>query len=127
MLIAAEHNPCMVATLIAHKANVHLVDEGGWTPLHHGAGENHVEAINALLKGGAKVNQLNKGQMSPLFCAAWSHAAGLTLVGGCNHREAVTALLDAGADPHLGLSPLDNSYVKDEMKKFIREKIGQAT
>ena len=40
---------------------------------------------------------------------------------------AVTALLDAGADPHLGESPLDDDRVKDEMKKFIREKIGQAT
>jgi len=51
----------------------------------------------------------------------------LLLAARQNHREAVTALLDAGADPHLGDSPLTDRYVKDEMKKFIREKIGQST
>ena len=52
----------MVATLIAHKANVHLVDNYGWSPLHRAAMYNHVEAINALLKGGANVNQLDNYQ-----------------------------------------------------------------
>ena len=106
----------MVATLIAHKANVHLVDKYERSPLHYAARYNHVEAINALLKAGANVNQLSKDQVSPLWYAARQ-----------NHREAVSALLDAGADSHLGESPLDSNLVKDEMKRFIREKIGQST
>ena len=106
--LAAEHNPSMMATLIAHKANVHLVDKDGWHPLHWAAFKNHVEAINALLKGGANVNQLDKYyQASPLWSAA-RH----------NHCEAVTALLDAGADPHPGESPLDDDDVKDELQQF---------
>ena len=78
---------------------------------------NHVEAIDALLKGGANVNQLDKDQVSPLWLAA-----------RYNHREAVSALLDAGADPHLGKSPLDDDDddVKDEMKKFIRERASRS-
>ena len=109
--LAAWYNPSMVATLIAHKANVHLVDNNGWSALHEAAMCNHVEAIDALLKGGANVNQLEKYKTSPLWVAAWN-----------NRREAVTALLDAGADPHLGQSPLDDPVVRDEMKKFIRER-----
>ena len=101
--------------MIAHKANVHLVDNYGWSPLHRAAMYNHVEAINALLKGGANVNQLDKNQFSPLWWAARK-----------NHREAVRALLDAGADPHLGWSPLDDDRVKDEMKKFIRERASRS-
>ena len=76
---------------------------------------NHVEAIDALLKGGANVNQLSKSQGSPLWYAAMK-----------NHREAVSALLDAGADPHLGVSPLDSDHVKDGMKKFIRERASRS-
>ena len=105
--LAARHNPCMVATLIAHKANVYLVDKYGWSALAWAARENHVEAINALLKGGANVNQLNNSQYSPLLWAAMN-----------NHRETVTALLGAGADPHLGDSPLDHYLVRDEMKSL---------
>ena len=77
--------------------------------------KNHLVAINALLKGGANVDQLDKNQFSPLWWAARK-----------NHREAVRALLDAGADPHLGESPLDSKYVKDEMKKFIRERASRS-
>ena len=145
---AAQHNPSMVATLIAHKANVHLVDKDGWSPLHLAAMKNHVVAINALLKGGANVDQLNKAQQSPLFWAASENhceAIDALLKGGANvnqldkdqvsplwlaarynHREAVSALLDAGADPHLGQSPLDDLVVKDEMKKFIRERASRS-
>ena len=60
--LAARYNPSMVATLIAHKANVHLVDNVGWSPLHWAAANNHVDAIDALLKGGANVNQLDNYQ-----------------------------------------------------------------
>ena len=58
--LAAEHNPSMVATLITHKANVQLVDNIGGSALHRAARLNHVVAINALLKGGANVDQLTK-------------------------------------------------------------------
>ena len=92
-----------------------LVDKDGWSPLHRAAANNQVEAIDALLKAGANVNQLSKSQAPPLWFAAAN-----------NHREAVTALLDAGADPHLGLSPLDIGGVKDEMKKFIRERASKS-
>ena len=126
-----------MATLIAHKANVHLVDNYGWSPLHRAAMYNHVEAINALLKAGAditqplflvaeknhvtvlsallkagaNVNQLDQTQRSPLFVAALK-----------NHREAVCTLLDAGADPHLAKSPISHPRVKEEMKKLMRGK-----
>ena len=73
--------------MIAHKANVHLVDNYGWSPLHRAAMYNHVEAINALLKGGANVNQLDNYQQSPLLKAAME-----------NHVEAINALVEAGAN-----------------------------
>ena len=134
-----------MATLIA---NVHLGDKIGWSPLHKAARYNHVEAISALLKGGANVNQLDKDLASPLYYAAIEFQveaidalikAGanvnqltkgqvsiLWLAARCNHREAVSALLDAGADPHIGDSPLDADYVKDEMKRFIRERTSRS-
>ena len=76
---------------------------------------NHVVAINALVEAGANVNQLDEEQRSPLWEAARE-----------NHREAVTAVLDAGADHHLGVSPLDSDHVKDGMKKFIRERASRS-
>ena len=86
LIIAAMFNPSMVATLIAHKANVHLVDKYQQSSLHHAAMMNHVEAINALLKAGANVNQPDMDQCSPLHHAALFDQA-----------DAINALLKAGA------------------------------
>lgn len=101
--LAARHNPCMVATLIAHKANVHLVNKYGSSPLHYAAIHNHVEAINALVEAGANVNQLDKDQQSPLYWAAEE-----------NQVEAINTLLKAGAN----INQLDK-YLKRKDRKFI--------
>ena len=73
-----------MATLIA---NVHLGDKIGWSPLHKAARYDHVEAISALLKGGANVNQLDKDLASPLYYAAIEFQV-----------ETIDALIKAGAN-----------------------------
>ena len=50
----------MVATLIAHKANVHLVGKDGWSALHYAARKNHVEAIDALVGASANVQPVEQ-------------------------------------------------------------------
>ena len=58
------------------------------------------------------VNVLNSEQWSPLWYAAFN-----------NNREAVIELCKAGANPQLGVNPLDADRVADEMKQLIREKL----
>ena len=82
-----------------------------YTALHLAAMFNPA-AVSVLLEANADVNVVSSNNQSPLFWAA-----------GKNHREAVIALCAAGADPHLGRSPLTDSDVSDEMKTLIREQL----
>ena len=62
---------------------------GGMTALLHAAREGHIEAANALLEGGADVDQLSAGdRTSPLLMASLNGQFDLALV-----------LLEHGADP----------------------------
>ena len=69
-------------------------------------------AVPVLLEANADVNVVDSWDQSPLFYAAL-----------LKHREAVIALCAAGADPHLGESPLTASYVSEDMKNLIREQL----
>jgi uncharacterized protein len=66
-------------------------NKGGLTPLLFAAREGNLAAVNALLKAGADLNQVSKGdQTSPMLMA--------TLNG---HFDIAKLLLDKGADPKL--------------------------
>ena len=82
-----------------------------WTALHYAA-VNNPSAVPILLEANAEVNVMDGGNQSPLFYAARN-----------NYREAVIALCAAGADPHLGRSPLTDFLVSEEMKNLIREQL----
>ena len=99
----------MVRALIEAGAEVEALDGGQRSPLHWAA-EFNPAAVQVLVQANAKVNVLNKGNRSPLYWAARK-----------NHSEAVVCLCKAGADPHLGNSPLSDSDVNDEMKALIRQ------
>ena len=75
----------------------------------HYASKWNPAIVPILLEAGAKVNVLDKDQLSPLFWAAW-----------LNREASVVALMAASADPHLGESPLTSSWVSDEMKALIK-------
>ena len=82
------------------------------TALHLAAYYNPA-AVPVLLEANAEVNVVDYWNYSPLYYAARK-----------KHREAVIALLAAGADPpHLGVSPLRSSSVSEEMKNLIREQL----
>jgi len=74
---------------------------GGLTPLLHAVRQGHVESVEALLEGGADINQIAEDgdRTSPLLMA--------TLNG---HFDLALALLAKGADPNMtsdaGASPL---------------------
>ena len=101
----------MVSTLVQAGANVDALDSDQRSPLHWASSENPA-VVPVLIGGGCKVNLLDKWQHSPLFYAA-----------RYDHREAVIALCAAGANPHLGWSPLTSSSVSEEMKNLIREQL----
>ena len=65
-----------------------------------------------LIEAGCEVNLLDDGpgESSPLVFAA----------SESKDRSAVAALMAAGADPHLGESPLTDSSVSKGMKRYIR-------
>ena len=88
-------SPTVVSTLVKAGGNVNALDSYQDSPLHL-ASEMNPAIVPVLIGAGCKVNLLDKAQCSPLFlAAAWS-----------KDRSAVTALMRAGADPHLGSSPL---------------------
>ena len=99
----------MVSTLCEAGANVDALDSYQQSPLHYASSDNPA-VVPVLIGAGCKVNLLNPIQVSPLFCAAWVS----------KDRSAVAALMAAGADPHLGNSPLTSKLVSDEMKDYIR-------
>ena len=66
--------------------------------------------VPILIEAGSEVNLLCDGQDSPLCFAASER----------KDRSAVAALMAAGADPHLGDSPLKYSGVSKGMKRYIR-------
>ena len=99
----------VVRALIKAGAEVDALDSNQDSPLHYAAQFNPA-AVQVLVEANAKVNVLDKLNYSPLFCAA-----------NCKQSEAVVCLCKAGADPHLGNSPLSSSYVNDEMKALIRQ------
>lgn len=98
----------VVRALIEGGADVNVQDADQWSPLHYAACFNPA-AVPVLLEAKAEVNQLDFIHQSPLFKASFE-----------NHREAVVALCGAGADPHIGNSPLTDSTVTDEIKTLIR-------
>ena len=99
----------VVRALIEAGAEVEALDGGQDSPLHYAARFNPA-AVQVLVQANAKVNVLNKWNNSPLYWAARK-----------NQSEAVVCLCKAGADPHLGNSPLSSSRVNEEMKALIRQ------
>ena len=65
--------------------------------------------VRTLLDCGAPVNVLDGNQMSPLYFACLS-----------NKLPIIRLLMKAGADPTLGMNPLDSSDVSQEAKDLIR-------
>lgn len=73
---------------------------GGMAALHYAAREGQKEAAQALLEGGADINQLNADKFSPLV---------LAIING--HLDLAIYLQGAGADPNLAtLSGLTALY-----------------
>jgi ankyrin repeat protein len=83
-----------------YQLNELVAAQGGMTPLLLATREGHIEAVEALLKAGADINQVSAGdQTSPLLIA--------TING---HFDLAKRLLDTGADPKIaadnGATPL---------------------
>ena len=95
--------------ILLHNCHSPIISQN--TALHFAA-ELNPAAVPVLLEANADVNVLNGTKWSPLFWAArWKH------------REAVIALCAAGADPHLGYSPLTSNHISEEMKNLIKEQL----
>ena len=76
----------------------------------HVARWGHDELVKELLNAGALPNIVDINGNTALHHAVIE-----------NSRNVAQVLLDAGADPHLGKSPLDTHRVSDDLKQFIRE------
>ena len=127
--LAARYNSSAagVSTLVQAGANVDALDGDQRSPIHHASTWNPA-VVPVLIGAGCKVNLLNKWHSSPLYYAALSGQIR-------KDRSAVLALLQAGADPHLGespltiiccqhgQSPLTDSLVSDDMKALIKSEM----
>ena len=113
------------------------------TPLHLAAGfGSSTEVVNTLIRAGAPVDALDSLQRSPLHWASWWNPALVPVLIGAKcevnllnaaqesplyyaarYGDGVLALVQAGADPDLGRSPLTCSFVCDGMKTLIKSNI----
>ena len=96
-----------VRALVEAGAEINALADERSSPLHFSAAWN-LAAVPVLLAANAEVNLLNNINRSPLFYAAFD-----------NQPKCVVYLCKAGADPHLGESPLTSSRVKTEMRDLI--------
>ncbi len=81
----------VIQRLIDAGADVKAVDSKNQTALHWAAWRGDVESIRLLLAAGADVEAISDDGSIPLSCA---------ILQGAPRRQAVIALLDAGADVH---------------------------
>ena len=123
MWALSEGHTEIARTLIEHRASVHAVTEGGFTPLLFACREGDLEATKFLLDAGADVNTTTSDKKSALYAATLKffgiksddkkkvkdgmsalHVA--TLRG---YGDVAALLLDHGADPNYdgpGYTPL---------------------
>lgn len=73
--------------LLRNEADVNLPDEGGWTPLKKAANYGYLGCARLLLAAGARPNQADKQDYTPLLNAR-------------QNLEMTRLLLGAGADPN---------------------------
>ena len=99
-----------LAELIQSPDGVDKVDANGQTALHSAASSGKTEAIELLLRGGAKINRKDSAGKTPLIIAAER-----------NHLGAVLKLVDRGADANAkdaqGLTAL--AYAQKNNKEAI--------
>lgn len=130
---ANDENALMIAALRGHARLLRQLlqqdaepNKPGWTPLHYAAtypGAASVEMIELLLEASAYIDAESPNGTTPLMMAA-----------RYGHRDAVLALIDAGADVALrnqqGLSALefalraDRRDVADLIARALRAKLG---
>lgn len=79
-----------VIELLEQGVDVNATFSLGFSALHSAAGENRAKVIQLLISRGAKVDARSRSGYTPLFMAV--------IVDG-DHRDAIRALLERGADP----------------------------
>lgn len=144
---AAGHKRC-IKILLKSKASVSAIDVEGLTALHRAADGGHLAATNLLVAAGANLYAPCHNKQVPFHYAAISGKVrvmrAMVLAGmdvnyhtsdgptalycavGYNQIEAVTYLLQEGANPAIGVkgfTPLDNACRNDGSVDMIRKLI----
>ena len=103
LMLAAQSNSNIevISILINAGANVNARTDGAWSALMYAANHNP-RAISALISAGANVNARNNEGYSPLIFAAAN-----------GHLEAVSLLLNAGADSSASAGRYGNTAMHD--------------
>ena len=79
-----------IKTLIKQGADIHQIDNDGWTALHYAARYAKSEIIEYLLSLGVKVNMVDNSGQTPLMCAC----------SGDDRLDNIKTLIKQGADIH---------------------------
>lgn len=86
MLTNAKNKLSALRAIIDQDADLNIVDNNGWTPLHHAAYIGDYESAVELISHGAKVNSYSNSMKTPLHFAALN-----------NHADVINLLVSKGA------------------------------
>jgi uncharacterized protein len=91
-------------------ADPSAADIDGFTPLHFGIQQSHVDAVSALLAAGADVNRRNRFGNGPLFTAVFNSRGRGEIIGLLRARGADPCAANAQGQTPIGLARLIANY-----------------
>lgn len=115
VLSCIKNKAAALRTIIEHDAQIDLIDNNGWTALHHAAYNGDYESAQELCAQGANVNAYSNSMKTPLHFAAMN-----------NHADVVSLLVAKGAKVEgitnseiVRFAPLRSALIMDNVTPLL--------
>ena len=115
VLSLAKNKTSALKKILEHDAKINLMDNNGWTALHHAAYNGDFESARELCEQGANVNSYSNSMKTPLHFAALN-----------NHAEIVNLLISKGSkiegitnDEIIRFAPSKSALIIDNVSPLL--------